>query len=62
MSVCPHLITALNGFRRRDKENKWEGKKSDREREREKGEGHKLIPFTSQPDEIFFIMQRGHSS
>jgi len=59
MSVCPHLITAFGGFRRRDKENKWYGKKSDTERERA---SQKLIAFTFHPDQIFFIMQRGHSS
>jgi hypothetical protein len=39
MSVCPHLITVLVGSRRRDKENKWDGKKSDREKERERWVG-----------------------
>jgi hypothetical protein len=57
MSVCPHLITTLDGFRRRDKQNKWDGKKKGAKRE-----NHKLIAFTFQPDETFFIMQRGHSS
>jgi len=34
MSVCPHLITTLDGFRRREKKNKWDGKKAT-ERKRE---------------------------
>jgi len=37
MSVCPHLTTVFDGFRWRDKDNKWDGKKAtEREKERER--------------------------
>jgi hypothetical protein len=52
------MITALDGFRRKDKENKWDGEKATGGRG---GESQKLIAFTFHPDETFFLMQRGHS-